>query len=102
MQVVLDVASIDTANAQRDEHLRTNDFFDAPSFPEITFRSTGVEVVATYDTAGSAKMVKEQRLAGVAAIASEARRNWVAETSSICCRVSDSSASLLAMSRCRY
>lgn len=31
----------------------------------------GVEVVATYDTAGSAKMVKEQGLAGVAAIASE-------------------------------
>jgi polyisoprenoid-binding protein YceI len=44
-ELTLAVASIDTANPQRDEHLRTNDFFDAPSFPEITFRSTGVEVV---------------------------------------------------------
>ena len=32
---------------------------------------TGVEIVATYDTAGSAKMIKEQRLAGVGAVASE-------------------------------
>ena len=31
----------------------------------------GVEVVATYDTAGSAKMIREQHMAGVAAIASE-------------------------------
>jgi prephenate dehydratase len=31
----------------------------------------GVEIVATYDTAGSAKMIKEQRLAGVGAVASE-------------------------------
>jgi prephenate dehydratase len=32
---------------------------------------TGVEIVASYDTAGSAKMIREQRLAGVGAIASE-------------------------------
>jgi polyisoprenoid-binding protein YceI len=44
--VTIQVASISTRNAQRDDHLRTNDFFDAPSFPEITFRSTGVEVVS--------------------------------------------------------
>ncbi len=31
----------------------------------------GVEVVATYDTAGSAKIIKDKQLAGVAAIASE-------------------------------
>ena len=41
--VTIQVASIDTANGQRDEHLRTNDFFDAPTFPTITFTSTGVE-----------------------------------------------------------
>jgi len=45
-EVAIEVASIDTGNAQRDEHLRANDFFDAPSFPQITFRSTGVEVLA--------------------------------------------------------
>jgi polyisoprenoid-binding protein YceI len=44
-EVTIAVASIDTANAQRDEHLRTNDFFDAPTYPEITFRSTGVELL---------------------------------------------------------
>lgn len=44
-ELTIAVASIDTANAQRDEHLRTNDFFDAPAYPEITFRSTGVEVL---------------------------------------------------------
>jgi polyisoprenoid-binding protein YceI len=44
-QVTIQVASIDTGNEQRDGHLRTNDFFDAPNFPEITFTSTGVEVL---------------------------------------------------------
>src|SRR5258708_12455303 len=39
----IDVASIDTGNAQRDDHLRSNDFFDAPNHPKITFKSTRVE-----------------------------------------------------------
>jgi len=33
-------------------------------------RRLGVEIVATYDTAGSAKMIREQGLSGVAAVAS--------------------------------
>jgi polyisoprenoid-binding protein YceI len=37
------VDSIDTHQAQRDEHLRTGDFFDAPTHPAITFRSTSAE-----------------------------------------------------------
>ncbi|HWG95049.1 MAG TPA: YceI family protein, partial [Mycobacteriales bacterium] len=44
-EAVIEVASVDTRNEQRDEHLRTNDFFDASNHPQITFRSTGVEVV---------------------------------------------------------
>ena len=44
-EVTIAVASISTGQVQRDEHLRTNDFFDAPTFPTITFKSTGVEVV---------------------------------------------------------
>ncbi|MEZ4774139.1 MAG: YceI family protein [Bacteroidia bacterium] len=32
-------ASINTANDQRDEHLRSVDFFDAATYPEITFKS---------------------------------------------------------------
>lgn len=38
----IDVASIDTGVADRDNHLRTNDFFDAPNHPQITFKSTSV------------------------------------------------------------
>jgi polyisoprenoid-binding protein YceI len=41
--VVIQAASIDTGQPQRDEHLRTNDFFDVPSFPTWTFTSTSVE-----------------------------------------------------------
>ncbi|MEV7971205.1 YceI family protein [Sphaerisporangium sp. NPDC088356] len=44
-KVTIDVASVDTRNDQRDGHLRTNDFFDAPNFPVITFVSTAVEQV---------------------------------------------------------
>ncbi len=39
----IDVASVDTGNADRDNHLRTNDFFDAPNHPKITFKSTKIE-----------------------------------------------------------
>ncbi|MGK4585716.1 YceI family protein [Kitasatospora sp. HPMI-4] len=48
-KVVIDAASIDTGNEQRDGHLRTNDFLDAPVFPHITFVSTGVERVGDTD-----------------------------------------------------
>ena len=42
VELTLQVASIDTRNAQRDGHLRTNDFFDAEQYPTITFRSTSI------------------------------------------------------------
>ncbi len=41
--VTVDASSIDTGNAQRDDHLRSADFFDVERFPTITFRSTRVE-----------------------------------------------------------
>ena len=44
-ELVIKVASIDTKQAQRDEHLRTGDFFNAETYPEITFRSTSAEEV---------------------------------------------------------
>jgi polyisoprenoid-binding protein YceI len=39
----IDVASIDTGNPDRDNHLRSNDFFDAPNHPRIAFKSTRIE-----------------------------------------------------------
>jgi polyisoprenoid-binding protein YceI len=40
--LTVQVASIDTRNAQRDGHLRTNDFLDVEAFPQLTFQSTAV------------------------------------------------------------
>jgi polyisoprenoid-binding protein YceI len=45
VDLVIKVASIDTKQAQRDEHLRTGDFFAAETHPEITFRSTSAQRV---------------------------------------------------------
>ena len=41
-QLTIQAASIDTRNAQRDGHLRSNDFLAIEEFPQITFVSTGV------------------------------------------------------------
>ncbi|TMR04274.1 YceI family protein [Actinomadura soli] len=38
----IDLASIDTGNAQRDEHVRSADFLDVATHPTMTYRSTGV------------------------------------------------------------
>jgi polyisoprenoid-binding protein YceI len=48
------VASIETGNADRDEHLRGPDFFDAERFPEIRYASTRIEHVegGTYRVTG--------------------------------------------------
>ncbi|MGA1838689.1 YceI family protein [Herbiconiux sp. 11R-BC] len=40
-----EVASVNTNDKNRDGHLATNDFFNAPEFPQITFVSTGVRNV---------------------------------------------------------
>lgn len=42
-EVTLDVESIDTNDAKRDEHLKAADFFNSKQFPEITFKATKVE-----------------------------------------------------------
>ncbi|WP_327353206.1 YceI family protein [Streptomyces sp. NBC_01304] len=41
--------SIDTANGDRDGHLKSADFFDVEQFPEMTFRSTGAEALGGDD-----------------------------------------------------
>jgi polyisoprenoid-binding protein YceI len=44
-QLTIKTASIDTRNADRDGHLKSNDFFDMENYPHITFVSTRVEQV---------------------------------------------------------
>jgi polyisoprenoid-binding protein YceI len=44
VNAVIKVASIDTGIPNRDKHLLTADFFDGEKFPEITFKSSRVEV----------------------------------------------------------
>jgi polyisoprenoid-binding protein YceI len=38
----IDVASIDTGNAMRDEHLRASDLFDVARYPRMTFKATRI------------------------------------------------------------
>lgn len=42
VEATIDVGSIDTNQAERDEHLRSPDFLDAAGHPEIRFVSTGI------------------------------------------------------------
>jgi polyisoprenoid-binding protein YceI len=45
VEATIDASSIDTGTPQRDEHLRSADFFDVAKFPELRFRSTRIEKV---------------------------------------------------------
>jgi polyisoprenoid-binding protein YceI len=45
VEVEIDAGSIDTGNAQRDEHLRSADFLDVQQFPTLRFVSQRVEEV---------------------------------------------------------
>jgi polyisoprenoid-binding protein YceI len=42
VNLTIKAASVDTGVADRDGHLRSGDFFDVESYPEITFASTAV------------------------------------------------------------
>jgi polyisoprenoid-binding protein YceI len=61
VNVEIDVASIDTRNAKRDEHLKSADFFDAAKSPKMTFKSTKVEIAKD----GSMKITGDLTMHGV-------------------------------------
>jgi polyisoprenoid-binding protein YceI len=54
----IQVASINTGNADRDAHLRTGDFFNAEDSPEITFRSSSIRPKGSdeYEVTGTLTM----------------------------------------------
>ena len=45
VEVSIDVASVNTGEEGRDQHLRSGDFFEAEQHPTLTFRSTAVRHV---------------------------------------------------------
>lgn len=44
VEATIDVASVNTKQEQRDQHLRTSDFFLVDEYPTMTFKSTSFEV----------------------------------------------------------
>jgi polyisoprenoid-binding protein YceI len=61
LQGVVEVASINTGDAQRDAHLAAPDFFDAERQPEIRFHSTGAES----PEAGKVRLTGEITIKGI-------------------------------------
>ena len=50
VEVIIDVASLDSGDTTRDEHLRSADLFDVAVHPTAVFRSTSVTVSGTAAT----------------------------------------------------
>jgi len=50
VSVVIDAKSVDTNHAERDKHLRSDDFLDVAKYPEITFDSTAYTAGSNGDT----------------------------------------------------
>lgn len=61
VDITIDVASINTRDGDRDNHLKSPDFFDANVYPHITFKSRRVEVQS--DT--SARLIGDLTIRGV-------------------------------------
>jgi polyisoprenoid-binding protein YceI len=61
VSVTIFAASINTGQTQRDDHLRSPDFLDVETYPELLFHSTGVEVAGE----GRYRLVGELSICGV-------------------------------------
>lgn len=65
VEVRVPLASVDTRDAGRDEHLRGEDFFDVANHPTMTFRSTGVRVASSGGTSDDYLVDGELTVRGV-------------------------------------
>jgi len=64
VEVTIDAASLDTGVEDRDNHLRSGDFFDVESYPTLTFRSRQVE--GSFQSPGdSFKIIGDLTIRGV-------------------------------------
>ena len=61
VSVTIDTSSVDTNHAERDKHLRSEDFLYVDEFPKATFKSKRIEV----DDEGEADIVGDLTLRGV-------------------------------------
>lgn len=62
VEVTVQMASIDTDNEKRDEHLRSGDFFEVEKYPTMTFKSTKVMAA---DDDGKFKFMGDLTVKGV-------------------------------------
>lgn len=59
VSVDIDVASLGTGDATRDDHLRSEDLFDVLEYPNATFRSTKVTVDGSTGTMAGVLTIKD-------------------------------------------
>jgi polyisoprenoid-binding protein YceI len=61
VEATIDASSIDTANAQRDSHLKSPDFLDITKYPTITFKSKTIIPIGEHQ----AKIIGDLTMHGV-------------------------------------
>lgn len=84
-RLVMDTASFDTQNAQRDTHLRGREFFDVASHPEIVFEAATATAGehGTVDVAGTLSVRGRTRPLSLTAAATEAGPDAVTLTARV-------------------